>query len=511
MRASVGVMLIGAAMWLQAPALAGPGEAPGWEPLAVAVHVHSTASTGTLTLDQLAEEAERVGVDAILLSDNFALRYEYGLFPLRGGLKGRIGFPSLLDAGVEQYLRAVAAAQTRHPRVLLIPGAEVAPHYFWTGSILDGTLTMHNAQRNLLVLGLPAGEDYMALPVAGNASTYHYGWGTALDLMPVLLLVPAGWLWMRPALDPDGVGATPRSRHGRHRVQALGLGLGCVAALLLVNAWPFGSPVCSIYREDCGYRPSQAVIDMVASKGGLVYWSMPEAWDERRVSVGPFGTVTVRTAPYPDALSLTHGYTGFGGLYEDTRRLPDPGGEWDRLLRQYQSGARETWPVLLTESGFHGPGEDAKRLDSVQTVAWVRERTAPAVLEALARGRLYAVLRDPKEFILRLDHFRVQCEGQPERASLGETLHATRGCLHRIGIAVSSSDGGAHPLRIVLIRSGEVIRRLVGATPLEETVIDAEAPAGQPRYYRLMIKGEGELLSNPIFVRPRAEELRHEP
>ncbi|MEK7301302.1 MAG: hypothetical protein AAB072_09380, partial [Nitrospirota bacterium] len=73
-------------------------------PLRVALHVHSTASTGTLSLEALAVRAEQQGLDAIVLSDNFSLEYEYGLQPLPGLLKKTVSFPSVLSYGVERYL-----------------------------------------------------------------------------------------------------------------------------------------------------------------------------------------------------------------------------------------------------------------------------------------------------------------------------------------------------------------------------------------------------------------------
>src|SRR5207249_7099552 len=73
--------------------------AGGLRPLVAALHVHSTISTGSLNLDQLAERAERLGLDAVVLSENFVLRYEYGVLPLRGLLKRAVTLPSVLDYG----------------------------------------------------------------------------------------------------------------------------------------------------------------------------------------------------------------------------------------------------------------------------------------------------------------------------------------------------------------------------------------------------------------------------
>ena len=65
--------------------------------LLATVHVHSTASTGELTIEALAERAEQLGLDVLVLTDNFSLRYEYGLWPLTGLLKRQVRFPSVLD------------------------------------------------------------------------------------------------------------------------------------------------------------------------------------------------------------------------------------------------------------------------------------------------------------------------------------------------------------------------------------------------------------------------------
>ena len=60
-------------------------------PLLASVHVHSTASTGDMTVEALAARAEQLGLDVLLLTDNFSLRYEYGLWPLRRSEERRVG------------------------------------------------------------------------------------------------------------------------------------------------------------------------------------------------------------------------------------------------------------------------------------------------------------------------------------------------------------------------------------------------------------------------------------
>jgi hypothetical protein len=476
-----------------------PGEASQQtEALVTALHVHSQFSTGTLSIEELATEAERLGIQAIVLSDNFVLRYEYGIFPLRGVIRRRVSLPSVLDHGVDRYLAEIATVQKKHPGVLLVPGVEVTPHYYWTGSLSGKDLTMHNSQRNLLVIGLDRAEDYRTLPLPGLPASRRMGWEVMLNLSPVLLLFPAVALWRR------GKAETAVLEGMSHRYRTSALILSGVAVVLLLNARPFGEPEFSFYEPRFDYQPYQRVIDAVAARGGLTIWSMPEARDFNRYEVGPLGTITVMTDPYPQALILTSGYTAFGGLYEDTRSAVRPGGIWDQVINLYLAGERTLPPFLTGESAFHGPGEDKKYLDRVVTVVQVRERTAAGLLEGLRAGRLYAVERYKKEFGLRLDRFQVECHGGQRTAESGQTLVPEGAHEVAVRVAVSTTDDKAHPVSLAIIRSGLVVAEVTGETPLSYDFTDVEVPPGQWHAYRLHVhdRQAGELLSNPIFVGP---------
>lgn len=490
------------AVWTVAPP-AGAQEAAPLQPLVASFHVHSTASTGDLTLDQLAEQAERSGLDAVVLTDNFVLRYEYGLWPLRGVFKRTFSLPAVLDYGVDRYLKDVAAAQARHPAVLLVPGVEVVPHYFWTGSLFQGDLTMHNSQRNILVVGLPRAADYRSLPANGNPGSYRFGGQALLNLSPALLFVPAAWLWRRRAFRREMVGQLPYRTALRHRGPALAL--AACACLLQWYAWPPGQPVFSAYDDQAGFRPSQTLIDRVAARGGATVWSMPEARDFNEFSYGPLGKVTVKTDPYPEALLRTAGYTAFGGIYQDTRTVTDPGGIWDQALALYLQGRRPTPPFAVGEIAFHGLNRDTRELDQVLSVFWVRERSAAGLTEALRAGRLYAVGQYQRGRGLRLDRFLVQCDEGRRWAWSGELLDPGAATDVAVRLTLSSADGGAQPVTVTLVRDGEVIARVQGTTPVDLVVPDPPVAPGARHVYRLAAEAEGaELLSNPIFVVPLA-------
>src|SRR5204862_156963 len=81
-----------------------------------------------------------------------------------------------------------ARARAARPRGLIVPGVEVMPHYFWTGSPFSLALTLHDTQKNLLVWGLDR-RALEALPVIGNARAGVRGLQTALDVLPAVLVV----------------------------------------------------------------------------------------------------------------------------------------------------------------------------------------------------------------------------------------------------------------------------------------------------------------------------------
>lgn len=459
--------------------------------LLATMHVHSTASTGELTVEALAGRAEQLGLDVLILTDNFSLRYEYGLWPLPGLLKQRVSFPSVLEYGIERYLDEIAAAQSRHSKLIILPGVEVAPYYYWTGSLVGRTLTMHNAQRNLLVLGLTKPEDYRSLPASGNPGSYTFDWRGAVNGAPMLLVVPAVWLW-RPLR---------RSTDRRSLRRTIACILIVLAVALVANAWPLSQPAFSSYDDRLGYRPYQALIDDVRDKGGLVFWSMTEARDFHEYAAGPLGTVTVKTEPHPEALLMTTGYTGFGGLYQDGRTIVKPGELWDRLLQLPPHEQRPT-PVLIGELAFHGLSDAGKDLHRLVTALWVKERTVAGVLEALRAGHAYAVGDGDHHVQLRLDEFQVACGGGTKSASVGDRLDPAGARDLMVRLSVTATDRGRHPVKVGVIRSGQVLAQLAGETPFRVDWPDTTVPTDERMTYRVEITGSGELLSNPIFVGP---------
>ncbi|TLY45306.1 MAG: hypothetical protein E6K58_00200, partial [Nitrospirae bacterium] len=91
------ILVMAAALGSTVPAWGGDTSETGVRPLVAALHVHSSVSTGGLSLEQVVEQAEKLGLDAVLLSDNFLLQYEYGIWPLRGVFRRTVALPSVLE------------------------------------------------------------------------------------------------------------------------------------------------------------------------------------------------------------------------------------------------------------------------------------------------------------------------------------------------------------------------------------------------------------------------------
>jgi len=479
------------AAWLAVTLGAGAAHAAqSYERLAAIVHVHSDLSSGEFPLEELTDMAERRGLGAVLLSENYLDRVEYSLPPFRAltrvteesrSVHGRLG----------EYFARVAQARAARPGVLILPGVEVMPHYFWTGSPFTLAMAVHGTQKNLLVWGLDRAA-LEGLPVIGNTSAGVVGLQSVLDALPGLLILPGVVLLARPRTRRRPLGRAVVIV--RRRAWLPGLILVALGVTALARAWPFTQPLYPSWT-DPGSAPFQDLIDYVERRGGVSVWSLLEAADAGERAVGPV-RVSWATEPYPDDLLKTFGYTAFGAVYEETTRVERPGEGWDRLLGEYVTGERTRVPWALAEAAFHEHSA-GKSVGPIQTVFLVRERTDAGVLEALRAGRMYALQRG-RDTGLALTEFVAAAGGAS--AISGETLRAAPGAALELTAAVETVEPRAADVRVTLVRNGSVIAAWNGSTPFRAT--HREAWDGRPVVFRLEARGGGaRLLSNPIFVR----------
>ncbi len=457
------------------------------------IHVHSEVSGGVYSVKDLANLAREHGLKVIILTDHALIRGEYGLSPLPRVIRKSVEKSSVLKYGAQNYIDLVNEVDKSNPDLILVHGVEAAPFYYWAGGYFKGNLTMHNWHKQILVMGLKDARHYENLPLLSNRySSPRYHGRSIYRLWPLISLI-LGILLVRRRqfsyVDSRGRELGPRSRPG----QVLGVVAIVFSMLFLWNNFPFSSPKYDQYHGDEGVAPYQNLIDYVNRKGAVTFWTSPEASTDRKI-----GRIKMSTLGYPQDLLQTYNYTGFAALYQDNITFTDPGEGWDQILNDYCQGRRKQPVWGIGELDFHGLMEGVKNIDTIQTVFILSRLDREAVLEALRRGRMYAVSKS--NFQLVLEQFVVEADGQV--AIQGEEI----GCSKEpeINIKLSSSDSKTREVKIRVVRKGKIIRTFKGQLPLEVQFKDDYYNPGEKIYYRLDIRTPGSIIiSNPIFVKFR--------
>ena len=419
-------------------------------------------------------------MEVLIPTDHDLVAMEYGIFPLRNLIKKREERKSVLKLGPEKYLAEIARVNRMQQEVLVIPGVQSSPFYYWTGSPFKGNLIAHDYRKELLLIGMQVPEDYINLPLLHRGFSTRY----VKELLPqsiifLIVLVLAVYLFFQKGI-----------------LRLSGGLIGLFSLLLLIDHHPFQSSRFDSYHGDQKIAPYQELIDYVAERDGLVFWAHPESkYADAGVQLGP---VKLMTKQYPDDLINSKNYTGFSAIYGDNITATDPGMHWDRLLNKYCSGKR-TGPVWgISGADFHGEKKEEK-LDTFQTIFLVRCKTTEEVIDALSKGRIYAVEKAGEQR-LSLDRFQVKDKETGNIAYMGNELNVEGFTI--VEGRLSSSSGGLYPVKIALIRGGKLIQSFEGETPLDFSFVDQEGWT-EKTFYRLDARGGavGRLLSNPIFVK----------
>jgi hypothetical protein len=445
----------------------------------VAIHVHSNWSrNGDMSLARIAETAAAAGIRAVILSDHDIMKCEYGLPPFRDTLKRTVEFPSVLKNGPEKYLAEIRGVNESHPNVLLIPGVESTPYYFWTGQPWKKDLTLNDWHKHLLVAGLYHPDDYRRLPVLGNEAAA--GRINSLRLWP-LLLVPAGLLLMKIR-------------------RIAGRALFYAGALATFINFPFNSLPFSQYDGRRNEAPYQGMIDYVARTApdtGMVFWAHPEApnFDTPKKLHG----ISLLTAKYPDALLSTRGYTGFGYFQEGAAAVGSAGGIWDGLLTGYVTGQRRSPVWAVGELDYRADGKHGTYIDSFKNIVLLPENeplTPATLIHAIRSGRFYVAAKQHKGGELLLKEFCIR--NASGSAMMGETLK-TKGSA-RLSVQLSTTGTADVKVKLVLLDKGRILRSIDTTTPVDMTF--PLPSARESTYYRLEAAtvDKARIVSNPIFI-----------
>lgn len=446
------------------------------------IDIRTDFSDGSHTLGYLVKLAKERGIDVLFINDHDRKVLEYGIRPFQNILKKRVEEPSINKKGAENYLSMIEAASKKHPDLILIPGAESAPFYYWRGSYFKKNLTVCDWERHLLIIGLDEPKDYKELPILHNGCSTKYilsSMSVGFFLSIALLIIGLFMIKWKGIIRYSGVA------------------ISVLALLLLINNHPFKSSPYSQYNGYQEISPYQLLIDYVNSRGGLVFWNHPET----RSGKARLDPIFRDTPPYPQVLIESTDYTGFTSLYGDATTIIEPGNIWDKVLIEYCSGQRENPVWGISSADFHKEGEAGEKLGNFATFFLVKSKSKKEILDALREGRMYACrgyIPSPK---LILEDFSISDSKTSQKAVMGEEI-LSKG-YPSISISISTTDPEeGNSVTVRLIRSGNLLETLSAETPLSIKFKDDFFEPGNKIYYRLDardVKGR-KLVTNPIFV-----------
>jgi len=462
------------------------------EVLAIAVHIDTEVGGGRYGLREIAGFLEENGVDGAVISDHDNAEITYGLPPFRSVVKKTRSFPSIEQYGPVEYLSGIEQAAREHPELILIPGAEAVPFYYWEGNPIRKNLTLMNWQEHMLVLGMNVPEHYKNLPAIHRGPGKQWNWFGVLALF-----LPAGMI-------VAGVGITRMRIENKLRFDRLtyktvsrwpivpGVFIIVLAVLVLIEMSPFHKREIDQYHGDRGALPYQKLINYADSIGALTFWAHPEASVDTE-----YEGVMVRTEPYHEHLLETTGYDGFAIFWNGDREIGSPGGIWDQVLLQYTAGEREKPVWAIGELDWEGvAGGDL--IAETLTICYADERSADGVLAAMKSGRMIAVRNGVWKKIEAMEFSVVNEAGQS--VSNGGEMTVT--LPPEIRLAMEYEADCDLLSQVQLVRNGEIIARDTLESGSEWVFRDTEAPRpGKTWYYRMTVGRDFPVVAtNPVFV-----------
>ncbi|MDQ6958096.1 MAG: hypothetical protein Q9M24_03175 [Mariprofundaceae bacterium] len=324
-------------------------------PVRVLMDVRSTHSDGAHDMNTLASMAEKRGVDVLVFGEHDRSSIRFGIAPISRILGYSMERPSLYTTGLTPFFADLARVRGAYPDMTFMAATESIPGYYWSG-IPFRDLTLHNAERHIIALGIERPEQVEALPsytlshIHGPFKISMAFWWILIGSVLIMLL--------------------------RRRKRAVAL-LLFAAFVAFLSTWLLKPKV----DADADF------IKTAQANGLFVIWAHPGTLSG--VRSGPMG-VKLDTPPYSRRVFHNPTAGGFAAVYGDTDTNTEPGGLWDQYMMNYMLGLYDA-PIWGVAAGdFHKQGEAGEYLGNFPMDMWVDERDPAAILAAMRKGHMVA-------------------------------------------------------------------------------------------------------------------------
>lgn len=452
------------------------------------IHLDTNIGGGTLSPEEMVKKVKDAGLKVAIITDHDNMRVEYGLPLFRKIIRKRVDRGGIKEYGSRRYIETIEALKKKFPDMLILHGAEAVPFYYWEGNPIRRGLTLNNWHKHILVLGLKNPEDYDGIPSVGFGFPAKFGLNCIKNIWPVVLFIPGFILLMKKGEKVYRLSSFIIKKKKRSYFIS-GIIILSSGTLLLINNFPFCEPLYDQYHGDKGTGPYQFLIDYARKMGALTFWAHPEvegAYEAGSSFEG--GKIKLHTPPYYNDLLKTEGYTGFAVFEEGYKKLGRPGGLWDQILREYCEGKRDNPVWAIGELDY----KEGDWMGMTQTIFFLKDFKEEDVLDALKKGRVYAVRGKDKPV---LEEFSL--EGSGRKAMMGEELLSKEGV--EVTIDLKFPKPSRDEVKIFLIRNGDIKETFSTRKDILIKYKDDYILQGKKIYYRLAV-GE-QLITNPIFVR----------
>ncbi|MFH1062878.1 MAG: hypothetical protein V1747_08380 [Candidatus Omnitrophota bacterium] len=457
------------------------------------IHISSIISDGLYAPEQIVAIAREAGFEIVILNEREIMRWEYGLWPLRNIIKKTVENNSLAVFGIKNYFKLIEEINRKAKDIIVIPGVESTPFYFWSGSIFAKNFTLNDAHKHLLIIGLS--QTALAnLPVVGNRFSLYenYQLESIINFWPILVLL-TGFLLVFNSKKKYFRNSLEIEAYRNKKIFAIIL--SCLGLIFCLNNYPFKTLLFDQYHGDRGVLPYQKVIDYVNKQGGMVFWAHPEAENCSKTQY-----VDIITKKHVQDFYNTRNYAGFSVFYEGYELIGKPGGLWDKVLKEYLEGKRQKPVWAIAGLAFDFSKDLKESLKDLRNMVLIDDFSNKGVLDALNQGRVYAI-RGQKSSEFILDNFSIEDPESQEVKVMGQTL-ITNSPDIKIKIKGHFIDKNKinQVIQVYLIKNGKIIK-IFSEKDLFDIEFTAEKSKDKKDFYRIEIKSTGlHLITNPIFV-----------